>query len=93
MQIDLDTGLERQLDHLGAEQPLWSTLAKELAKIYAIQNEQSDKELLPRLRKQIPKCATRLRNCTLAMKRNSREEDIRKALEPFTIKRARTHEV
>ena len=93
MQIDLDTGCEPKLEPLGAREPLWSTLAQELAKMYAIKNEQADKELLPRLRRQIPKCATRLRNWTLAMKRNSREEDIRKALEPCTIKRARTHEV
>ncbi len=93
-QPDANTGLQLQLDHLGTEQPLWSTLAKELAKLYALNNEQSGKELLPlRLRKQSPKCATRLRNWTLAMKRNSREEDIRKALEPFTIKRDCTHEV
>ena len=93
MRIDLDTHPEQILDHLGAEEPLWSTVAKEIAKMYAIKNEQADKELLPRPRKQIPKCATRLRNWTLAMKRNSREEDIHKALEPCTIKRARTHEV
>ena len=93
LQIDLDTGFVRQLDHLGAEEPMSSTLAQELAKMYAIKQEQADKELLPRLCKQIPKCATRLRNWTLAMRRNSREEDIRKALEPCTIKRSRTHEV
>ena len=76
---------------------MFTTLAQELAKLYVIKNEKSDTELLPREKKRKtktrPKCATRLRNWTLAMKRNFREEDIRKALEPFTIKRDVIHEV
>ena len=36
LRIEAGTGLQQQLDHLGAEQPLWSSLAKELAKLYTI---------------------------------------------------------
>ena len=75
-------------------QPSWADIAKEIAKLY-VEKAQPDENPFKAMKERPvgPKQNSRVRNWMVAMRRNFRTKDKKKALAPFTITRDRMDEV